>query len=70
MILVSHHDSQWPPRRLPSRLRLVRIRLTRTFRPTRRRTGAFVWPLARRLATDVLVLGLAAAAFLAIDLYV
>jgi hypothetical protein len=55
-------SSTWPPRRLPSRRRLFRIRMIRL-------RSEFLLPIARRLALWTAWLGATGFAFMMLDLY-
>ncbi|HET9518648.1 MAG TPA: hypothetical protein VFO77_13080 [Actinoplanes sp.] len=55
-------SASWPPRRLPSRTRLLRIRFHRL-------RATVLQPLARRLTLWISWLTVSAIAFLAIDRY-
>jgi hypothetical protein len=61
-MIVMSCSTGWPPRRLPSRVRLFRIRLIQL-------RGDILLPAAQRLALWTGWLGLTAGAFLTIDLY-
>jgi hypothetical protein len=80
--MVTSTTTGWPPRRLPSRTRLLRIRLARwraaVTRPAPRQAGRsgrigraarFVLLLVQRLALWTAWAGVTAAVFIAVDLY-
>lgn len=68
--------NDWPPRRLPSRVRLFRIRLFQLRGGLRRQGGGepdpggnILLPAVQRLALWTVWLGLTGSAFVMIDLY-
>jgi hypothetical protein len=75
-MIVMSSSTDWPPRRLPSRVRLFRIRLIQFRGGLRRQGGSELGPSAdvllpavQRLALWTGWLGLTASAFVLIDLY-